>query len=123
MLHAVVLEHTLPDGTVHFDWMIEHPSFAGEHRLVTWRVESRPDTADAFEAERIGAHRAAYLQFEGPVSGGRGSVRRMAAGTARWARLDERAAVVEIRWSQAGFRRYQGRLVGGGSWSFAASGD
>lgn len=32
-------------------------------------------------AERLADHRLAYLEYEGPVSGGRGSVRRLDAGT------------------------------------------
>ncbi|MEL6330585.1 MAG: hypothetical protein AAFR38_13080 [Planctomycetota bacterium] len=75
---SVLLEHALPDGTRHLDWMLERASNA-ERRLVTFRLESGLDPCEepVFEAERIGDHRAAYLEFEGEVSGGRGVVRRV----------------------------------------------
>jgi hypothetical protein len=75
----VLLRHELPDGTSHFDWMIEHPGGQG---LVTFRVLVRIDQMGVtqFEAERIGQHRREYLDYEGPVSGGRGEVSRVAMG-------------------------------------------
>ncbi len=70
------LRHTLPDGSQHFDWMIER-HWAPE-MLVTFRLAVGTDllSPGTFEAERIGDHRRAYLHYEGPVSGGRGEVRR-----------------------------------------------
>jgi len=123
MPRAVVLEHTLPDGTAHFDWMIEHPSLGVEHRLLTWRTGERPDRADRFEGSRIGHHRAAYLLHEGPVSGGRGSVRRLASGTVCWERLEEACLIVSIRWSEADIRVYEGRSEDGAEWQFVVRRD
>jgi len=50
--------------------------------LVTFRVQERIDRPGVgrFVAERLPDHRSAYLDYEGPVSGGRGTVRRVAAG-------------------------------------------
>lgn len=48
-----------------------------EHRLRTFRVMRDPATAevgDPFDAESIPDHRVMYLDYSGPVSGGRGSV-------------------------------------------------
>lgn len=75
----VLLKHTLPDRSWHYDWMIQRPDGAA---LATFRVERRPDEADvaALEAERIADHRIDYLQLEGPLSEGRGVVRRVASG-------------------------------------------
>ena len=57
----------------------------GEPLLATWRLPApRPRPGAAFEAVRIGAHRLVYLDYEGPVSGGRGTVRRLAAGRFDW---------------------------------------
>lgn len=39
-----------------------------------------PPTSGDFPAERIGDHRLAYLDYTGPVSGGRGQVTRWDAG-------------------------------------------
>jgi hypothetical protein len=55
--------------------------------LATWQLTSDPaalaDPAltDAIPARRIGDHRRAYLDYEGPVSGDRGSVTRIEKGT------------------------------------------
>ena len=71
----VVLHHT-GMGEAHFDLMIE--LVAGQ-RLATWRVGRwPPGKSDTFTP--IGDHRREYLDYEGPVSGGRGEVRRVAAG-------------------------------------------
>src|SRR5689334_8634388 len=76
---GVLLRHDLPDGTFHFDLMIER---RGGGRLLSFRVGGRIDGPEIreFRAERIDDHRPTYLDFEGPVSGGRGSVRRVATG-------------------------------------------
>lgn len=51
--------------------------------LTTFRVQHRPDAPEThwFEAHRIADHRREYLTHEGPVSGDRGHVRRLASGT------------------------------------------
>jgi hypothetical protein len=73
----VLLEHTLPDG-IHWDLMVELP---GRPLLATWRLAENPLTWRAgVPAERIGDHRQAYLDYEGPVSDGRGEVRRLDRG-------------------------------------------
>jgi hypothetical protein len=65
MPRFVVLNHDWPEP--HFDIMLE-----SEGALLTWRLQ-RPPVHDQ-PAERIGDHRRAYLDYEGPVSGGRGLV-------------------------------------------------
>jgi hypothetical protein len=78
MCAMVLLRHDLPDGTHHFDWMIQ----ARAGSLVTFRVTSRLDhlSAGLFLAQRLPNHRDEYLTREGEVSGGRGTVTRMASG-------------------------------------------
>jgi len=73
----VILEHDHP--FLHWDLMVE----AGEV-LRTWRLLQEPGLGKEVDAEPIGDHRKAYLAYEGPVSGGRGSVRRWDAGTIEW---------------------------------------
>ena len=74
MPRFVILEHDHPE--LHWDLMLE----AGEV-LRTWRLSRPPETSGAtIDALAIGDHRKAYLDDEGPVSGGRGSVKRWDAG-------------------------------------------
>lgn len=68
----VVLLHSHPDGD-HYDLMIENGP-----RLATWKFLHPPEAALQKELQgmRIGEHRLIYLDYEGPVSGNRGDVRR-----------------------------------------------
>lgn len=80
MGRMVLLRHDLPDGTHHYDWMLERPE--GD-ALLTFRVGLRIDdpACTRFDGVRLADHRAAYLTYEGEVSGGRGRVTRVAWGT------------------------------------------
>ncbi len=64
----------------HFDWMFE----VGEE-LLTWACEEWLSPTDASDAAalHLPPHRLAYLDYEGEVSGDRGTVRRVEAGTHR----------------------------------------
>jgi hypothetical protein len=77
MPRFVILEHDHP--FLHCDLMLE-----GEGVLFTWRLDALPEVGKTLAAERIGDHRMMYLDYEGPVSGGRGSVRRVEGGTFSW---------------------------------------
>jgi hypothetical protein len=59
------------------DWLIERPGTEEERRLIAFRCAHDPLSAPDLEAERIADHRAIYLDYEGPISGGRGGVRRV----------------------------------------------
>lgn len=63
-----------------------------EGRLLTWNLDALPDPwaeaigeppggGSSVAAAAIADHRLAYLEYEGPISGGRGTVRRIDAGT------------------------------------------
>ncbi len=80
-MRTVLLRHVLPDGSEHFDWLTQP---APDAPLVAFRVVERIDLPEctAFTAQRIPDHRAVYLEYEGEISGGRGRVTRVAAGTA-----------------------------------------
>lgn len=77
---TVLLRHDLPDGSWHWDWMIEQGSPLG---LMTFRLNRRPQDAVGGEVdgERLADHRVEYLDYEGPISSGRGAVTRVASGT------------------------------------------
>ena len=73
----VILRHTEGAG-VHYDFMLQ----TGEV-LATWRVGVNPADLSAdeeAEATKLADHRLAYLDYEGPISGDRGSVHRVDRG-------------------------------------------
>ena len=78
MPRYVVLHH-VGHGSPHFDWMLERDA---DGPLTTFRVRAWP-VAGRQALTPLADHRRAYLDYEGEVSGGRGSVRRVEAGT--WA--------------------------------------
>jgi hypothetical protein len=69
MPRFVVLEHDHPD--LHWDLMLEVGAM-----LRTWRLAAPPEPGRSIAAEPLADHRLAYLDYEGPVSGNRGRVRR-----------------------------------------------
>jgi hypothetical protein len=70
----VVLEHEW--GGVHWDFMLED----GDH-LRTWAID-QPIVAGADLAARaLPDHRLVYLTYEGSISGARGTVKRIDAGS------------------------------------------
>lgn len=79
---VVVLRHTLSDGSFHYDWMFARDS-EGLQPLRTFRCASNPSVAPAgavLAVQPLADHRPAYLTYEGPISGGRGTVQRIAHG-------------------------------------------
>ena len=74
MPRFVILEHDHPE--LHWDLMLE----AGE-RLRTWRLARPPEGGLVVPALAISDHRRTYLDYEGPVSGDRGTVRRWESGS------------------------------------------
>ena len=75
-LRYVILRH---DGIEqpHFDVMFEA---AESGPLITLRSDAWPAVKGS-TLQRLADHRRAYLDYEGPVSGNRGFVRRIASGT------------------------------------------
>jgi hypothetical protein len=121
MPRFVLLRHECPPEfgkPSHWDLMLED---AGA--LLTWSLVELPTPGGlAAFATRLDDHRLAYLDYEGPLSGERGSVSRVDAGEFQWVeRTDQRIVV-----SCAG-RQLLGTLtaqrVGGASWrlSFEAA--
>jgi hypothetical protein len=78
-MRFVVLHHTKVERP-HFDLMFET---APGSDLATWRSPVWPIVAST-PVERLADHRRAYLDYQGPVSGGRGEVRRVLATTFRF---------------------------------------
>lgn len=82
MTRTVQLQHDLPDGTSHVDWMLEW-SACEPGQLVSIRLETPLNTLEKgtfLPGTRLKDHRAAYLEYEGPLSNDRGHVRRLERG-------------------------------------------
>jgi hypothetical protein len=77
MPRFAVLAHDHP--TPHWDLFLE----AGDV-LRSWRLSPGIESGEAVPAEPTADHRLTYLDYEGPVSGGRGTVARVDAGTFDW---------------------------------------
>jgi hypothetical protein len=75
MPRYVILQHETTDGA-HFDFMLEMGGV-----LKTWSLPQPPLKNLKMDAKALSGHRLAYLDYEGPISGGRGSVTRWDRGT------------------------------------------
>ena len=69
----VVLEHDW-DG-VHWDFMLERGDV-----LRTWAIDAPIVAGVELPARSLADHRRLYLDYEGPISGARGTVRRVEQG-------------------------------------------
>jgi hypothetical protein len=88
----VVLEHEWKG--VHWDFMIEDNG-----RLRTWAIDAPIFAGVELPARALPDHRLDYLAYEGPISAGRGTVKRVDGGSFR-----------SIEW---GPDRVRGTLAGG----------
>ena len=77
MPRFVILEHDWP--TRHWDFFLESGPV-----LRAWRLLAEPAPGRVVPSEPNAEHRRLYLDYEGPVSGGRGNVVRWDAGTFEW---------------------------------------
>lgn len=78
MPRFVILWHETPAGAArpaHYDLMFEAVGV-----LWTWAVERLPRLGESVAATRLADHRLDYLDYEGPIAGNRGTVRRVDAG-------------------------------------------
>lgn len=89
--------HPLP----HFDLLLE----AGPHAW-TWRLASLPVPDTEVAAERIADHRLLYLDYEGAISGGRGTVTRQDSGSFTWVLNTPSHIIVALQG-----QRFQGQLA------------
>lgn len=104
MPRYVVLFHELPPDdqrAAHWDLMLEWGGV-----LRTWALPREPAPPLDCEAEQLFDHRAIYLEYEGPVSGKRGSVTRWDEGEYHLEHDAEGALTVVLNG-----RRLRGRLT------------
>jgi hypothetical protein len=95
MPRFVILRHEIPSGSgrgLHWDFMLEW-----QEALRTWALAVEPSViGGSCYAEQLADHRAAYLDYEGEISGGRGTVSRFDAGDYRLVCDDEQIIVVNL---------------------------
>jgi len=111
---CVILLHTLPDGASHFDWLSESIAPAGnqasggvaqasddERSLIAFRASQSVaalQPGQSLLVDQLPNHRRLYLDFEGPISGDRGSVRRVNTGVVEHAAAEAGTDRLRIRW-------------------------
>lgn len=98
-MRFAVLHHDHPFS--HWDLLLE--TAAG---CWTWRLLNPPESAASIRAERIADHRSFYLDYSGPVSGDRGTVTQVDAGTLVWIRATESDVIGLVHG-----RRWHGRIT------------
>ncbi len=113
----VILHHVVTGGE-HWDLMLEYGGV-----LLTWQLAREPIDVGSLPipAKRIADHRPAYLEYEGPLSGGRGQVVRVDHGIVNFERLTESYCSIELLGA---------RLIGrfclveeGGKWLLRSAGE
>lgn len=131
-----LLRHECPadyrDGP-HWDLMLERTDLDAEHRLATWSLlrlptqwtgrSSQAADSQAASAVRLPDHRAAYLEYEGPISGGRGVVARVAGGTMEWVEACEALVVVRLHGASPFVGEWELRRGVGDDWTLTARHD
>lgn len=70
-----LLRHDFP--WLHWDFLLARPNAPA---ATTWRLLRTPCVNEPIAALALPDHRLLYLDYEGPVSGGRGSVQRLDGG-------------------------------------------
>jgi len=109
----VILEHNHP--SLHWDFLLETGP-----KAATWRLAQCPQPGLSIDAERIADHRLFYLDYEGPVSGGRGEVQRKYQG--EWTGDLEAAPLqIELKGSdEFRFAQLAESTDGTATWTFLA---
>jgi len=89
MPRYVILEHDWP--TLHWDLLLEAGGV-----LRAWRLLGSPESVSPIPAEANFDHRKLYLDYEGPISDGRGSVKSWDAGMFKWIQQLENETSLEL---------------------------
>ncbi len=109
MPRFVILTHDWP--TPHWDFLVEAGAV-----LRAWRLFGEPRAGRDIPAEPNADHRLLYLDYEGPVSGGRGTVARWDAGSCAWLADGADRVAIELRGARVAGRAILRRDTGG--WVF-----
>lgn len=87
MPRFAILTHDHPFP--HWDFLLEQGAACR-----TWRLLSQPDSEGEVAAEQLPDHRLLYLDYEGPVSAGRGVVTAWDRGTFEW--ITDQPEIIEV---------------------------
>lgn len=90
--HRYVVLHHTGISEPHFDLLIDwrEDALLLAARCTSWPID------DATVVTRIPDHRRIYLEYEGPISGNRGQVRRVTEGTCTLEVDDEGSTLVRL---------------------------
>ncbi len=94
MPRFVILRHETPttcDRPSHWDLLLEDGSM-----LISWALSSMPSDGLPIEGRALPPHRLRYLDYEGPLSQGRGTVQRWDHGTFQWLRREETYILLQL---------------------------
>ena len=105
-----LLEHRW--NGVHWDFLLERGP-----TLRTWAIDAPIRPNASLPARSLPDHRLAYLDYEGPVSGDRGEVRRVAGGSYDVVVWEEDRVLVRVRSDQLRGSIALSRRAGG-AWDF-----
>jgi hypothetical protein len=90
MPRFAILRHDGPQGS-HWDLLLETGGV-----LRAWSLPQPPQPGVEMTAEALPDHRLIYLEYEGPISGGRGTVTAWDRGDYRWVRQDDAQLVIQL---------------------------
>lgn len=114
MPRYVILLHETSAGSprpTHYDLMLEWGDV-----LRTWALDAPPTDGKVVAGTALADHRRAYLEYEGEISGGRGTVTKWDAGSYTLEHASEQKLVVVLSG-----RQFEGALTGiahGARWEF-----
>jgi hypothetical protein len=94
MPRFVILRHDPGENSTHprhWDFMLERGDV-----LRTWALAVEPGQGEMVEARLLPDHRLAYLDYEGEVSGGRGTVTRCESGTYQAVSESDAGLVIQL---------------------------
>ena len=108
----VILHHRIGGGE-HWDLMLERDDV-----LLTWQLRREPVSPAALPApaHRIQDHRKAYLEYEGPITGDRGNVKRADRGSVKFIVFTDSSMEIDLSGG-----RLTGRFrlsISGNEWLF-----
>jgi len=89
----VFLEHDYP--TLHWDILLQQGN-----RLLGWRGDNHGHFLNGGHVVQTSDHRLVYLDYEGPLTGQRGTVKRVDAGRLTWRHCAENEFIAEIQGKQ-----------------------
>lgn len=109
-LRTTLARHDTPGGDYHFDWFlaVDDPPAA---RVRTYRLSADPTRVEGpgarLSLEQLPDHRPFYLDYEGPISGGRGRITRIDDGSYTCPDLAQLPLHVQVIWSSGLRQRWR----------------